>query len=55
MLIMSTPGPLWCQKLFLYFSVPVLGKAKHGISPFPGDFFQVGVAFGSFHAMFCLA
>ena len=31
--------------LFLYFSAPVLGKAKHGISPFPGEFFRV--AFGS--------
>ena len=33
------------EMIILDFSAPVLGKAKHGISPFPGEFFRV--AFGS--------
>ena len=37
--------PLVSEMIILDFSAPVLGKAKHGISPFPGEFFRV--AFGS--------
>ena len=37
--------PLVSEMIILDFSAPVLSKAKHGISPFPGEFFRV--AFGS--------
>ena len=37
--------PLVSEMVFWDIPAPVLGKAKHGISPFPGEFFRV--AFGS--------